>query len=235
MAFRARLPAAFLPTALLITATLLAGCTTRTHAIAYHPATFGLPDALPPAADLQQRPLMTGDTVTIRVYELASVSGDQVVDGAGSINVPLVGQLPAEGKTIDQFSADLTRALASKYLQSPHVLVTLKDAAQRLVTIDGAVRQPGVYSIAQHATLIQALAVAKGPTADANIKRVVIFRKIDGARQAAAFDLTTIRSGKDVDPAVYPNDVVVVDGTSLQSSYALLLRSLPLAAFFTRF
>ncbi len=220
---------------MLLLAALAGGCTTRTRDIAYAPASFGAPDPLPAAADMAERPLAQGDIVTIRVFELENVSGDQTVDGSGGINVPLVGQLPAEGRTLGQLSGDLTRVLAGKYLQTPHVLVTLKEAAQRTLTIDGAVREPGVYAIGPNTTLVQAIAVAKGPADSANLKRVVIFRKIAGVRQAAAFDLTTIRAGKDADPAVYPNDVVVVDGTSLSSSYQLLLRSLPLAAFFTRF
>ena len=229
MTYRARIVASVL------LAALAAGCTTRTRNIAYSPSSFTAPDPLPPAADMAQRPLIAGDVVTIRVFELQNVSGDQTVDGAGSITVPLVGQLLAEGKTLDQLTADLTRVLAGKYLQSPHVLVTLKEAAQRTLTIDGAVRQPGVYVVVPRMTLIQAIAAAKGTANSANLKRVVIFRKIDGVRQAAAFDLTTIRDGKDADPTVYPNDVVVVDGTSLTSSYQLLLRSIPLASFFTRF
>ena len=220
---------------MVLLAVLIGGCTTRTKNIAYSPASFGAPDPLPPAAALAQRPLAVGDIVTIRVFELDTVSGDQTIDGTGSVTVPLVGLMPAQGKTLDQFSADLTGALAGKYLQSPHVLVTLKEAAQRTLTIDGAVRQPGVYAIGPNTTLVQALAVAKGPSSTANLKRVVIFRKIDGARQAAAFDLTTIRDGKDADPPVYPNDLVVVDGTTIASSYQLLLQSIPLAAFFTRF
>ena len=220
---------------LLLVAEVMGGCTTRTKDFAYSPASFGRPDPLPLATDMAQRQLTPGDVVTIRVFELENISGDQTVDATGAINVPLVGQLPAEGKTLTQFQDDLSRSLAGKYLQSPHVLVTLKEAVQKTLTVDGAVREPGVYAIAPNMTLVQMLAMAKGPSADANLKRVAIFRKIGGVRQAAAFDITTIRRGKEADPLVYPNDVIVVDGTTLSGSYQLLLRSLPLAAFFTRF
>lgn len=222
-------------TILLLIASGLSACSTRTRDFAYNPADFAAPDRPLPAADLAQRPLVSGDLVSIRVFELENISGDQTVDGAGQLNIPLVGPLPAEGKTPDQFADELTHALGSKYLQSPHVLVALKEAAQRTITVDGAVRSPGIYSVAPNATLIQALAVAKGPTSDANVKRVIIFRKIAGIRQVAAFDLTTIRNGKARDPAVYPNDLVVVDGASLSKAYSTLLRSVPLASFFTRF
>ena len=210
---------------------ILCGCTSRTRDIAYFPSSFGKPDALPPAADLAQRKLVQGDVMTITVFELASISGDEAVDGRGVVNVPLAGPLPAEGKTLKQFSDSLTSALASKYLQSPHVTVTLKQAAQNVATVDGSVNEPGVYPVAPDATLLQMIASAKGPGKNANPKRVVIFRMIGGVREGAAFDLTTIRKGKDVDPAVYPNDLVVVDGTNLPAAYSLLLQSVRLASF----
>lgn len=217
--------------AVLLAGALLAGCTTRTRDIAYEPAGFHAPDPEPPAAAQPQRPMMVGDIVTITVYELPDMSGDETVDASGRLSVPLAGKLAAEGKTIAAFTADLTHALAANYLQSPHVTVTLKTAALDTVTVDGAVNDPGVISISDNASLLQAIATAKGPAKDANLKRVVIFRQIHGQREAAAFDLTTIRTGKDADPPIYANDVIVVDGTSLPATYSTLLSSIKLATF----
>ena len=216
---------------MLLIAALLAGCTTRTRDIAYAPPSFHAPDPDKPAADQPRRPMEVGDVVSIVVYELPAVSGDETVDAAGRLSVPLLGDLPAEGRTIAQFSTDLTQLLALKYLQSPHVAVTLKTAAEKTVTVDGAVNDPGVVQITPDASLLQAIATAKGPSKYANLKRVVIFRQIKGVRQAAAFDLTTIRAGKDADPPIYANDVIVVDGTNLPQAYSLLLQSVRLASF----
>ncbi len=209
----------------------LGGCTTRARDIAYAPPGFRAPDPDPPAVDQPRRPMEVGDVVSIVVFELPAMSGDATVDAGGRLGVPLVGALPAQGRTIADFSAELTQLLALKYLQSPHVAVTLKAAAQKTVTVDGAVNDPGVIAITPDASLLQAIASAKGPSKAANLKRVVIFRQIKGVRQAAAFDLTTIRKGKDADPPIYPNDVIVVDGTSLPQAYSLLLQSVRLVSF----
>ena len=216
---------------LLLAAVLLAGCATRTSTMAYSPASFHAPDPEPAAVDLPRRPMEVGDVVTITVFELPAMSGDETVDTVGRLSVPLVGALPAQGKTLADFAADLTKLLAVKYLQSPHVAVTLKSMAQKTVTVDGAVNDPGVIAITPDASLLQAIATARGPSKDANLKRVIIFRQIKGTRQAAAFDLTTIRKGKDADPPIYPNDIIVVDGTSLPAAYSLLLQSVKLASF----
>ena len=66
-------------------------------------------------------------------------------------------------------------------------------------------------------TLIQAVALAKGTSEDANPRRVAVFRTIGGQRQAAAFDLTAIRRGQAPDPQIYPGDIVVVDGSSIKA------------------
>ena len=59
-----------------------------------------------------------------------------------------------------------------------------------------------------------------------------VFRTIQGKRQAAAFDLVSIRRGEAQDPPVYPGDIIVVDGSSVKSMYKHILQSIPLLAIF---
>ena len=66
-------------------------------------------------------------------------------------------------------------------------------------------------------TLMQAVALAGGTAEDANAHRVAVFRQIDGKRQAAAFDLVSIRRGQSEDPSIYAGDIVVIDGSSIKS------------------
>ena len=102
----------------------------------------------------------------------------------------------------------------------------------RLVTIDGSVAKPGMYPVLGQLTLLQAIALSGGPTDNADPRRVIIFRQIEGKRNAAGFDLTAIREGKAEDPVVYGNDIVVVDGSEARRSYGEFLRSVPLLALF---
>lgn len=222
-------------TVLLAAMALLSGCATRGGDIPYNPTYFRTPDAPPPAIDLAAYKLSPGDVINVRVYELENLTGDQTVDGTGRITFPLIGAVIADGKTTAQFENDVATLLKAKYLQAPHVVVALKTPVTRTVTVDGAVQQPGVYAIAPTTTLIQTVALAHGLSADSNPRRVIVFRQIDGVRKAAAFDLITIRNGKDADPQIYPSDVIVVDGSSLNEGYRTLLRTIPLLAFISRF
>ena len=76
-------------------------------------------------------------------------------------------------------------------------------------------------------TLMQAVALAKGTSEDANPHRVAVFRTIGGKRQAAAFDLVSIRRGQAQDPAIYPGDIVVVDGSSIKTLQKQIFQALP--------
>jgi polysaccharide export outer membrane protein len=75
---------------------------------------------------------------------------------------------------------------------------------------------------------VQAVALAHGTTPDANARRVAVFRTIDGQRMAAAFDLTAIRRGESKDPAIYPGDIVVVDGSKIKEAEKQIFAAVPL-------
>lgn len=205
------------------------------HNVARNPAHFSAPDPIPLPQLATDRALQVGDVITVRVYKADAFSGDQTVDNAGRINLPLIGFIPVAGRTTGQVEADLSDTLGAKYLVSPNVSVTLKTAVQNVVTVDGSVQQPGVYPLETNATLVQTIAMARGTADGANPRRVVIFRRIDGQRMAASFDLTDIRRGKSPDPMVYPNDIVVVDGSALTKTFKTALETLPFVALFRPF
>ena len=211
----------------------LAGCGGEpSHVARYDAARFGAPDAdtiPPPAAD---RKLAVGDVITVRVYRVDSFTGDQTIDGSGLINLPIVGYVPAVGRTTAELEAQLTQLLGAKYLVSPVVSVALKTPVVKTVTVDGSVQQPGIYPMQENTTLIKTIAMAHGISDDANPRRVVIFRQINGQRMAASFDLKSIRRGNAPDPQVYANDTVIVDGSALTKAFKTVLQSLPLVSTF---
>ena len=151
------------------------------------------------------------DTLAITVFQVDDLSKTVRVDTNGSILLPLIGEITAIGKTPKQLSTEIATELGKTYLKDPQVTVTIKESTNRRVTIDGAVRQPGIYPISGNTTLSQAIALAQGPSDIANLKEVAIFRNIDNQRMAATFDLSSIRSGKTADPPVVADDVIVVE------------------------
>ena len=172
------------------------------------------------------------DKLSIKVFKMEDLSGDYDVDLAGNISLPLVGQVEAANLTTAQLDDQLTQKLGAKYLEHPDVSVAIKSSTAHVVTIDGAVREGGSFPVGGPISLIQAVAMAKGTTEDANARRVAVFRTVGGQRQAAAFDLTSIRRGQSPDPEIYPGDIVVVDGSSVKAAQKQILQSIPLLAIF---
>ena len=170
--------------------------------------------------------------LTIKVFKSEDLSGDYDVDLTGKISMPLIGETQAANLTTAQLDDRLSEKLGEKYLEHPDVSVAIKQSTARVVTIDGAVKDAGSFPVAGRLTLIQAVALAKGPTEDANPRRVAVFRTINGQRQAAAFDLTDIRRGQAPDPQIYPGDIVVVDGSSIKALQKQVFQTVPLLSIF---
>ncbi len=152
------------------------------------------------------------DTLVVDVFQVPDLSRTVQVDGKGLILLPLIGQISAGGQTPQQVADAISAELGKTYMKDPQITVTVKESASQKVTIDGAVVQPGIYPIAGNTTLVQAIALARGPdTTLADITQVAIFRSAGQQRTAAMFDLKAIRAGKMADPQVYANDVIVVE------------------------
>lgn len=172
------------------------------------------------------------DKLAIKVFKMEDMTGEYEVDLAGHISLPLIGEVDAANMTTAELDTVLTGRLGEKYLENPDVSVALKQSVGRMVTLDGAVREPGSYPVLRSLTLMQAVALAKGVTEDSNPRRVAVFRTIGGKRQAAAFDLTDIRRGQATDPPIYPGDIVVVDGSAIKALQKQLLQTIPLFSIF---
>jgi polysaccharide biosynthesis/export protein len=215
---------------------LLTGCTDkRGGPIPYNVSDFGTPDApqlAPLEAGYKIAPL---DVLTVKVFKMPDLSGEYEVDLAGQISMPLIGEIKAYDLTTAQLDESLTGKLGQKYLENPDVSVGIKSSTRRSVTVDGAVNKAGSYPVYGPTTLMQAVAAAGGTSPDANARRVAVFRTIGGKRQAAAFDLTSIRRGETSDPQVYAGDIVVIDGSSVKAAQKQFLNSLPVLSIFRPF
>lgn len=177
-----------------------------------------------------------GDKLDVRVFQVADLSFDElVVDTSGNINLPLIGAVRSAGRTAAELASDIAERLATRFLRNPQVTVTVKEAASQKITVDGAVTKPGVYEMRGSTTLLQAVAMAEGPTRVADLRRVAVFRSIDGRRSVALFDLSAIRQGRSSDPQVLGDDVIVVDTSRLSAALREVVGALPAIGAFAIF
>ena len=218
---------------MLVTLATIGGCTdTRGGPIPYNVSDFGKPD--PPTAnvlpaDYQIAPM---DTLAVSIYGVEDLSRDYMVDLMGNISMPLIGDVAAAGRTPNEFEQQLTAKLGETYFENPDVTVSIKSSAGRNVTVDGAVSKAGAVPVMGPMTLMQAVALAGGTREDANARRVAIFRTIEGQRQAAAFDLVSIRRGEMTDPPIYAGDIIIVDGSAIKATLRQILQTMPILGMF---
>lgn len=195
-----------------------------------------LPAAVPPGASQADYRIGVGDKLSVRVFQVPDLSFDAlVVDTSGNIQMPLIGAVQAAGHTAGDLSGEIGRLLASRYLQDPQVTVTVSEAASQKITVDGAVTRPGVYEMRGATTLLQAVAMAEGPSRVADLSKVAVFRTINGERAVALFDLAAIRQGRADDPAVLGNDVIVVDTSTLSMALREVVGAVPMLTVFRFF
>lgn len=177
-----------------------------------------------------------GDKLNVRVFQVEDLSFEElVVDTSGNIQLPLIGAVSAAGRTAGEMSIDIAERLSAQYLRNPQVTVTVTEAASQKITVDGAVTKPGVYEMRGSTSLLQAVAMAEGPSRVADLSKVAVFRTIDGQRSVALFDLAAIRQGRATDPQVLGDDVIVVDTSRLNSALREILSAVPALAIFRPF
>lgn len=177
-----------------------------------------------------------GDKLAVRVFQVADLSFEElVVDTSGNINLPLIGAVQSAGRTAGEMSIDIASRLAAQYLRDPQVTVTVKEAASQKITVDGAVTRPGVYEMRGSTSLLQAVAMAEGPSRVADLTKVAVFRSVNGRRSVALFDLSAIRQGRASDPQVLGDDVIVVDTSRLSSALREVVGALPALSAFAYF
>ena len=213
----------------------LAGCADKRGGPIPYSMGLGTPDA-PTLAPLEATyRIAPMDTLAVKVFKMPDLSGDYDVDLMGRISMPLIGSVQAADLTPIELHDSLAKKLGSKYLEHPDVSVAIKSSSRRNVTVDGAVNHSGSYPVNGPTTLMQAVALAGGTSPDANPRRIALFRQIGGKRQAAAFDLTSIRRGEATDPPVYSGDIVIIDGSSIKSLQKQILNGLPILSIFKPF
>lgn len=196
--------------------TLLCGCAGVTAVQSTADLTVVSESALPaPVREdffAPQRASLIGplDTIAIDVFNVPELSGEVQVDAGGSISMPLLGTVDARGKTSIELARAIETSLRGRYVRGPQVTVNVKNSVSQVVTVDGAVVEPGLYPVTNQMTLGRAIASAKGLTEFAKKNDVVILRTVNGKRMAGLYNLTAINRGNYADPAIFPNDVVMV-------------------------
>lgn len=132
----------------------------------------------------------------------------------GTVALPAVGSVPAQGLTLDELREELAERYAM-HVKGIEVMPILAKRAPRYVYVVGEVRQPGRFSLEGPTTVMQAIAMAGSWNVGANVNQVVVFRRTeDWHLIATMLDLRPALLGKTPCPAgeiwVSDTDLIIV-------------------------
>jgi polysaccharide export outer membrane protein len=183
----------------------------------------------PSVADLSagHRPHLVGpfDKLSVEVLGLPDLSRQVQADANGNISLPMAGTVSVIGQSPEQLARLIEQRLAARYVRDPQVTVGIVETVSQTVTVDGEVRQPGIYPVAGRMTLMRAVARAQGATEFARTRHVVVFRTVEGRPMAALYDLRAIRLAAYADPEIYPNDTIMVGESTARRIFPQILQA----------
>lgn len=159
--------------------------------------------ARPPApsasAGLSEYQFGAGDKLRIVVFGEPDLSGEFIVDGAGRLSLPLIGQVEVGGSTFQEAQRRISDRLRDGYLINPQVAIEVMN--YRPFFILGEVNRPGSYPYVAGITVLNAVAIGGGYTYRARKDRILVVRGHDSGR--------TERSISE-DATILPGDIIRV-------------------------
>jgi polysaccharide export outer membrane protein len=156
--------------------------------------------------------IQAGDTLEISVWRERDLQKDVLVRPDGGINFPLVGEVIAAGKTIDQLKNELATKL-TKFVPDPVVTVSVKQVQGNKIYVIGKVSRPGEFVTNRNIDVMQALSIAGGPTPFASVNKIKILRRgQNGEIESIPFKYSRVEKGKDLEQNIIlrGGDIVVV-------------------------
>ena len=154
-------------------------------------------DGWRPLADPGYR-LGAEDVILISVWKDEQLTREVVVRPDGAFSFPLVGDVQAENRTVEDIRADLVNRL-TRYIPNPNVSVSVTKVLSYKVYVVGRVNKPGEYLIGHYTDVLQALSLAGGLTPFAAENDIKVIRRIKGRQLVFPIRYGDLRKGQDLE------------------------------------
>ncbi len=157
------------------------------------------PMPVPPARHDAAYRLDAGDKLRVVVFGQDGLTNTYAIDAGGSITLPLIGAVPARGRTPAELASAITAKLRNGYIREPSVAVEIE--SYRPFFILGEVAAPGQYPYVPNMTIESAVAIAGGFSPRARRDTVTLTHTDGGGTARYVVPLGT---------SVSPGDTVMV-------------------------
>lgn len=155
--------------------------------------------------------LRVGDPIELKISgvpmeEQTQVNNTYMVDVTGSINMPYINKIKAEGMTPAELAASIEQAYRTNRIYTNPTITILMQPTARFVNVGGAVRSPSRIPFTEDMTLLTAINAAGGFNDFADQKRVRLLR----GSEVTMFDVRQFRRDPSKDVKLQPGDKVEV-------------------------
>ena len=123
---------------------------------------------LTPAEEKGDLPLGPGDLIEVAVFEVPEFQGLRLrIPDSGQITLPLIGAMSAADRTAADLQNEIRARLQENYVHDPQVSVFIHEHRSQRISVIGAVRSGGTFTLTSRLRLTDALAMAGGLSDDA--------------------------------------------------------------------
>ncbi len=153
-----------------------------------------------------------GDVLKISVWKHDELSQQVTVRPDGAVSMPLLGDVPANGRTVSEVTADIQARLKQFFQEQPPVNVQVSEVHSYRIYVVGEVNKGGEFTPNSEVTVLHGLALAGGFTRFANPDRIVIVRRDSRGERRIPFDFSAVVEKGDVQQnlALQSGDTVIV-------------------------
>jgi polysaccharide export outer membrane protein len=155
--------------------------------------------------------VLPGDILQVSVWKEPDLDLEVLVRPDGAFSFPLAGEISATGKSVPNLQEEVEERLR-QFLAEPVVTVTVKEILGNKVYVIGQVNRPGEFVVNPRIDVMQALSIAGGTTAFANLNDVKILRRTGDRQVAIPFSYNEVLKGKNLSQNIIlqSGDIVVV-------------------------
>jgi polysaccharide export outer membrane protein len=152
-----------------------------------------------------------GDVLEISVWKEPDLQREVLVRPDGAFSFPLVGEVDARGKTVQELNKLVSERIA-RYIADAVVTISVKEIKGNKVYVLGQVNKPGEFIVNPSVNIMQALSMAGGMTPFAATNDIIVLRGQGKAQQAMAFRYNDVVRGRSLDTNIelIAGDIVVV-------------------------
>jgi polysaccharide export outer membrane protein len=153
------------------------------------------------------------DLLTIEILPEPTITAEVMVRPDGKITVPLIGDIPAGGRTVPEIAADIEERIA-RFKRDPHATVALASALSTDIVILGEVGRQASFPLVKETRIVEAIGLVGGTTAFGWDSRIRVIRTVNGVTEVMRVNLNAIRKGDlSTNLMLEPGDFVFVPPT----------------------